>query len=282
MCSYQGHGRDFKAHAHKPANTTRNAPSTRSPGHQSVCAENLTLDGDNSSFRGRADGGHRQAPPAACQDRGPCGQRLSHPSRLGVEFKCPDYLYYACTWSLLFDYIAIILPVLYLNRSGQAYSKYTVTVTRAATRRAARSPWVAADRQAWASTLPVPWAQSIGEKMPGVPSGKTRSSTPTSPAEAMSSRSLSGPPAWTAATRDRPSQTSQAAGAYSPVPEGGSQESADLLQENDKPPLRSQASCRHASAYMCHALSGRDTVVQVEQRLCLLGRCHTGSPSRGA
>ncbi|XP_036876652.2 HERV-H LTR-associating protein 1 [Manis javanica] len=148
---YQGDGRDVKARAHKPADMARNAPSARSPGHQSVGAENLTQDGDDSSFGGRADGGHRQAPPAACQDRGLCGQRLSHPSRLG---------------------------------------------------------------QAWASTLPVPWAQSIGEKTPGAPPWKTRSSTPTSPAEAMSSRSLPGPPAWTAATRDSPSQTSQATGTF--------------------------------------------------------------------
>lgn len=137
---------------------------------------------------------------------------MVHLFQFREKFKCLDYLYYACTLRLLFDYIAVVLPVLYLNRSGQAYSKYNVMVTRAATRRVAGNPWLATNRQAWASTLPVPWAQSIGEKTPGAPPWKTRSSTPTSPAEAMSSRSLPGPPAWTAATRDSPSQTSQATG----------------------------------------------------------------------
>ncbi|XP_058420438.1 HERV-H LTR-associating protein 1 [Diceros bicornis minor] len=87
------------------------------------------------------------------------------------------------------------------------------------TRMAARTPWVTTNRQAWASMLPVPWAQTTGEKTPGGPPWGTLSSTPTSPAEAeeaVSTRSLPGPPVRTAATPGSSSQTSLTSGTFTP------------------------------------------------------------------
>uniref|UniRef100_A0A8C9K910 HHLA1 neighbor of OC90 n=1 Tax=Panthera tigris altaica TaxID=74533 RepID=A0A8C9K910_PANTA len=83
-----------------------------------------------------------------------------------------------------------------------------------ATRRVARTPWVTTSSQAWTSNLPVPWAQTMGEKAPGGPPWETSSSTPTSPAEAMTTWSLSGPPAGAASTQGSSSQASPASGTF--------------------------------------------------------------------
>ncbi|GAB5584245.1 HERV-H LTR-associating protein 1 [Prionailurus iriomotensis] len=85
-----------------------------------------------------------------------------------------------------------------------------------ATRRVARTPWVTTSSQAWTSNLPVPWAQTMGEKAPGGPPWETSSSTPTSPAEAMTTWSLSGPPAGAASTQGSSSQASPASGTFTP------------------------------------------------------------------
>nr|XP_005613457.1 HERV-H LTR-associating protein 1 [Equus caballus] len=93
------------------------------------------------------------------------------------------------------------------------------TLLALATRRVGRTPRVTATRQAWASTLPVPWAQTTGEKTPGGPPWGTLSSTPTSSAEAQeaeNTRSLSGPPARTADTPGSPSQPSPTSGTLTP------------------------------------------------------------------
>uniref|UniRef100_A0A673VCS1 HERV-H LTR-associating 1 n=2 Tax=Suricata suricatta TaxID=37032 RepID=A0A673VCS1_SURSU len=90
------------------------------------------------------------------------------------------------------------------------------TLPGLATRRAAGTPWVTADSQEWTSHLPVPWAQTMGEKAPGGPPWETPSSTQTPSAEAMTSRSLAGPPAGTAATGSSGSQASPASGTLTP------------------------------------------------------------------
>eukprot|EP00069_Balaena_mysticetus_P010267 bmy_20613T0 len=87
------------------------------------------------------------------------------------------------------------------------------------TRKVAGTPWVTAHRQAWASTLPVPWAQATSEKTPGGLPWETLSSPPTSPAEAeeaMNMRSFSETPAKTAATPGSPSGTSPTSGPFTP------------------------------------------------------------------
>ncbi|XP_014923814.2 HERV-H LTR-associating protein 1 [Acinonyx jubatus] len=85
-----------------------------------------------------------------------------------------------------------------------------------ATKRVTRTPWVTTSSQAWTSNLPVPWAQTMGEKAPGGPPWETSSSTPTSPAEAMTTWSLSGPPAGAASTQGSSSQASPASGTFTP------------------------------------------------------------------
>lgn len=103
----------------------------------------------------------------------------------------------------------------FTSGSKQASSKCPVTVTCAATRKVAGIPWVTARRQAWASTLPVPWAQATSEKTPGGLPWETRSSPPTSPAEAekaTNTRNFSETPARTAATPDSPPGTSPTSG----------------------------------------------------------------------
>lgn len=90
--------------------------------------------------------------------------------------------------------------------------KHPVPITCAATRRAAGTPWVTANRQAWASTTPAPWTQTDGEKTAGGPPWGILSSTSTLPAKAMTTRGPSGPPARTVATHGSPSQTSPTSG----------------------------------------------------------------------
>ncbi|XP_059757212.1 HERV-H LTR-associating protein 1 [Balaenoptera ricei] len=88
-----------------------------------------------------------------------------------------------------------------------------------ATRKVAGTPWVTAHRQAWASTLPVPWAQATSEKTPGGLPWETLSSPPTSPAEAeeaTNTRSFSETPAKTAVTPGSPSGTSPTSGPLTP------------------------------------------------------------------
>ena len=96
------------------------------------------------------------------------------------------------------------------SRQSSMYMPYY----RAATRKVARTPWVTAHRQAQASTLPTPWAQVTGEKTSGGPRWETLPSLPMSPKaeETMNTRSLSQPPARTAAAVGTPSQTSPTSG----------------------------------------------------------------------
>ncbi|XP_012640864.2 HERV-H LTR-associating protein 1 [Microcebus murinus] len=96
-------------------------------------------------------------------------------------------------------------------------SSHTLPASAPATRRVARTPWVTADRQTWASTLSVPWAQTVGDKKPGGPPWETGPSTPTSPAgtkEATSTVSLLRPPAGMTATPGSPPQTSPTSGTF--------------------------------------------------------------------
>ncbi|XP_039077120.1 HERV-H LTR-associating protein 1 [Hyaena hyaena] len=100
-------------------------------------------------------------------------------------------------------------------RATATWGSTSPTLPGLATRRGSGTPWVTAYRQAWTSNLPVPWAQTMGEKAPGGPPWGTPSSTPTS-AEAVTMRSLSGPPAETAATHSSSSQASPASGTVTP------------------------------------------------------------------
>ncbi|XP_019506824.1 PREDICTED: HERV-H LTR-associating protein 1 [Hipposideros armiger] len=110
------------------------------------------------------------------------------------------------------------LPELHA-RTAAAPGRAIATLPALATRRVARTPWVTANRRAWASTLPGPWAQTIGEKTPGGPPWGILSFTSTLPAEAkevMTTSGPTGPPARTAATHGSPSQTSPTSGTLTP------------------------------------------------------------------
>ncbi|XP_059971525.1 HERV-H LTR-associating protein 1 [Mesoplodon densirostris] len=88
-----------------------------------------------------------------------------------------------------------------------------------ATRKVAGTPWVTARRQAWASILPVPWAQATSEKTPGGLPWETLFSPRTSPAEAKkatNTRSFSETPARTAAMPGSPPGTSPTSGPFTP------------------------------------------------------------------
>ncbi|XP_065751820.1 HERV-H LTR-associating protein 1 [Phocoena phocoena] len=106
------------------------------------------------------------------------------------------------------------------SRAPAALDGASPTLPDWATRKVAGIPWVTARRQAWASTLPVPWAQATSEKTPGgLPWEETRSSPPTSPAEAekaTNTRNFSETPARTAATPDSPPGTSPTSGPFTP------------------------------------------------------------------
>nr|XP_030869744.2 HERV-H LTR-associating protein 1 [Gorilla gorilla gorilla] len=90
------------------------------------------------------------------------------------------------------------------------------TLPALATRRVARTQWVTADRQTWASISSVPWAQTINEKKPGGSPWETRSSPPTTAGteEAMNTTSLLAPAAGIMATPGSPSQASPTSGAF--------------------------------------------------------------------
>ncbi|XP_032103471.1 HERV-H LTR-associating protein 1 [Sapajus apella] len=85
-----------------------------------------------------------------------------------------------------------------------------------ATRRVARTQWVTADRQTWASVSSMPWTQTSGEKNPGGYPSETRSSPPTAAGakEAMNTMSLLVLPAGIMATPGSPSQSSSTWGAF--------------------------------------------------------------------
>ncbi|XP_045416844.1 HERV-H LTR-associating protein 1 [Lemur catta] len=119
-------------------------------------------------------------------------------------------------------------------------TSHTLLASASATRRVARTPWVTAGRQTWASTLSMPWAQTVGEKTPGGPPWETGPSTPTSAgaSEAMSTVSLLGPPAGMTATPGSPPQTSPTSGTFTPGTQTPSPTKAPApkdLQEGDLP-----------------------------------------------
>ncbi|KAB0393080.1 hypothetical protein E2I00_006504, partial [Balaenoptera physalus] len=106
-----------------------------------------------------------------------------------------------------------------MARATTTLDSASPTLPAWATRKVAGTPWVTAHRQAWASTLPVPWAQATSEKTPGGLPWETLSSPPTSPAEAeeaTNTRSFSETPARTAATPGSPSGTSPTSGPFTP------------------------------------------------------------------
>ncbi|TKC39222.1 hypothetical protein EI555_008517, partial [Monodon monoceros] len=105
------------------------------------------------------------------------------------------------------------------SRAPAALDGASPTLPDWATRKVAGIPWVTARRQAWASTLPVPWAQATSEKTPGGLPWETRSFPPTSPAEAekaTNTRNFSETPARTAAMPDSPPGTSPTSGPFTP------------------------------------------------------------------
>ncbi|XP_034524415.1 HERV-H LTR-associating protein 1 [Ailuropoda melanoleuca] len=94
------------------------------------------------------------------------------------------------------------------DRIPELHARATATATQGsssptlpalATRMVAKTPRVTTSTQAWNPTLSMPWA-------PAGPPWKTLTSTPTTATEAEAMRSLSGPPARTAATHGNSSQ----------------------------------------------------------------------------
>ncbi|XP_057163930.1 HERV-H LTR-associating protein 1 [Ursus arctos] len=83
------------------------------------------------------------------------------------------------------------------------------TLPALATRRVAKTPRVTTSTQAWTPTLSMPWA-------PAGPPWETLTSTPTTPTEAEATRSLSGPPAKTAATHGNSSRVRPTSGTSTP------------------------------------------------------------------
>ncbi|XP_007448067.1 PREDICTED: HERV-H LTR-associating protein 1 [Lipotes vexillifer] len=105
------------------------------------------------------------------------------------------------------------------SRAPAALDGTSPTLPDWATRKVAGIPWVTARRQAWASTLPVPWAQATSEKTPGGLPWETLSSPPTSPAEAekaTNTRNFSETPTRTAAMPGSPPGTSPTSGPFTP------------------------------------------------------------------
>ncbi|XP_028356186.1 HERV-H LTR-associating protein 1 [Physeter macrocephalus] len=111
------------------------------------------------------------------------------------------------------------------NKRPEGHSRAPATLDSAsptlpawATRKVAGTPWVTARRQAWASTLPVPWVQATSEKTPGGLPWETLSSPPTSAEaeEATNTRSFPETPARTAAMPGSPSGTSPTSGPFTP------------------------------------------------------------------
>ncbi|XP_006155592.1 HERV-H LTR-associating protein 1 [Tupaia chinensis] len=98
-------------------------------------------------------------------------------------------------------------------------SNATHSTPASATRRVAGTPWMTASRQTRASTVSMPWIQTLSEKSPGAPLWKTRSSTPMSPEgakEVMSAGSLWGFPVGIMTMTGSPSQTSPTLGTFTP------------------------------------------------------------------
>ncbi|XP_057592994.1 HERV-H LTR-associating protein 1 [Hippopotamus amphibius kiboko] len=105
------------------------------------------------------------------------------------------------------------------NRATAALDSISPTFPALATRKVVGTPWVTTHRKAWASTLPVPWAQAPSEKTSGGPPWETLSSPPTPPAEAeeaMNTKSFSETPARTVATPGSLSWTSPTSGPFTP------------------------------------------------------------------
>ncbi|XP_044784779.1 HERV-H LTR-associating protein 1 [Bubalus bubalis] len=118
-----------------------------------------------------------------------------------------------------------VLPERHSRATTKATARATATQDMAsptlpasATRKVARTPRVTGHGQAQASTLPAPWAQVTSEKAPAGPPWETLASLPTSPKpeETMNTRSLSQPPAGTAAAVGSPMQTSPTSGPSTP------------------------------------------------------------------
>ncbi|ELW57132.1 HERV-H LTR-associating protein 1 [Tupaia chinensis] len=92
-------------------------------------------------------------------------------------------------------------------------------VTTATGSNATHSTPASASRQTRASTVSMPWIQTLSEKSPGAPLWKTRSSTPMSPEgakEVMSAGSLWGFPVGIMTMTGSPSQTSPTLGTFTP------------------------------------------------------------------
>ncbi|KAG8515483.1 HERV-H LTR-associating protein 1, partial [Galemys pyrenaicus] len=89
------------------------------------------------------------------------------------------------------------------------------------TRRVAGTPWVTVHRQLEASTVRVPWAQTIGEKAPGGPPWEHPFPMPpgsTGAEEPMSTWVVSGSPARTGAAPSSPPRASPTSGTQTPIP----------------------------------------------------------------
>uniref|UniRef100_A0A8I4A5B7 HHLA1 neighbor of OC90 n=1 Tax=Callithrix jacchus TaxID=9483 RepID=A0A8I4A5B7_CALJA len=101
-------------------------------------------------------------------------------------------------------------------RATATWVSASYTIPALATRRVARTQWVTADRQTWASISSVPWTQTTGEKKPGGYPWETHSSPPTTAEaeETMNTTSLLVPPAAIMATPGNPSQSSSTWGAF--------------------------------------------------------------------
>ncbi|KAJ8784976.1 hypothetical protein J1605_007532 [Eschrichtius robustus] len=97
-----------------------------------------------------------------------------------------------------------------MARATTTLDSASPTLPAWATRKVAGTPWVTAHRQAWASTLPVPWAQA------------------TKAEEATNTRSFSETPAKTVATPGSPSGTSSASGCPEPLLKEGAVTPAPL------------------------------------------------------
>ncbi|EFB24881.1 hypothetical protein PANDA_006000, partial [Ailuropoda melanoleuca] len=104
------------------------------------------------------------------------------------------------------------------DRIPELHARATATATQGsssptlpalATRMVAKTPRVTTSTQAWNPTLSMPWA-------PAGPPWKTLTSTPTTATEAEAMRSLSGPPARTAATHGNSSQVRPTSGTSTP------------------------------------------------------------------
>ncbi|KAM8784513.1 HERV-H LTR-associating protein 1 [Rhynchonycteris naso] len=104
------------------------------------------------------------------------------------------------------------------DRRPEHFTTATATLLGVATSRLAGTPGVTSDRQAWASTPPVPRAQTTGKHTAGDPPWETLPSTATStsPKEAQKTRAPGSPSEPPARTPGGPSQTSPTSGTVTP------------------------------------------------------------------